>query len=276
MANPEESYNISITIKDLLEAGAHFGHQKRRWNPKMKRFILEERNGIYIIDLAKTMALLRVAIRAVQETVARRRTVLFVGTKQSAKSVIQECATDCGEFYVAERWLGGTLTNLTTIRQSVKRLVNTEKLLATGGAGLGGAGGGLTKKELSQLAKQQAKLNRNLGGVRQMSKLPGLVIVVDLSLEHIAVEEAKKLNIPILGLTDTNANPDGIAYVVPCNDDAQKSIKLILSELAQAIIKTKDQMFVQVSKEASSKGMSIEEREKIVEGAIAEEGEDDE
>lgn len=234
-----------LTIKELLESGAHFGHQKHRWNPKMKRFIFEERNGIYIIDLAKTMQQVRNAQQVVAEMTAARKSILFVGTKKQAKIVIKECAEECGEFYVAERWLGGMLTNLTTIRQSVKTLERIEKKIATGGEGL-------TKKEMILLTKEQEKLNRNLSGIRSMRKIPGLVVVVDPSKEHIAVAEANKLGIPVMGLVDTNCNPDPIDYVIACNDDALKSIKLILQSLMYTIVDKKKEMNVAVSKEEAA------------------------
>ena len=225
------------TIKELLEAGAHFGHQTRRWNPKMKRFIFEERNGLYIIDLAKTLQQIRNAVEVVKEVVAKHKTILFVGTKKQAKGVLRELAEAANEFYVCERWLGGMLTNLTTIRQSVKKLEKIEKRISVGGEGL-------TKKELSLLTKDQIKLDRNLSGVRSMRKPPGLVVVVDPSKEHIAVAEAKKLNIPVMGLVDTNCDPDPINYVIACNDDALKSIKIILQAITDAIIEKKNEMLV--------------------------------
>lgn len=230
-----------VTIKELLESGAHFGHQRHRWNPKMKRFIFEERNGIYIIDLAKTMQQIRNAVEVVKENVTRRKSILFVGTKKQAKDVVRQCAEECGEFYVSERWLGGTLTNLTTIRHSVKTLERIEKKITTGGEGL-------TKKELSVLGKEQTKLDRNLSGIRAMRKPPGLLIVVDPSREHIAVAEAKKLGIPVMALVDTNCDPDPIDHVIACNDDALKSIKLILQALMQAIIDRKNDLNVGFAK----------------------------
>jgi small subunit ribosomal protein S2 len=243
---------IEVTIKELLESGAHFGHQRHRWNPKMKRYIFEERNGIYIIDLAKTMQQIRKAVQAVREIVAKRRSILFVGTKKQAKSVIRECAESCGEFYVCERWLGGTLTNLTTIRQSVKTLERIEKRIAAGGEGF-------TKKELSMLNKDQAKLQRNLSGIRAMRKIPGLVIVVDPSHEHIAVAEANKLGIPVMALVDTNCDPDPIDYVIACNDDALKSIKLILTAITKAVIEQKGEMQLLISKEEEAEEEGSEE-----------------
>lgn len=233
--------NSRVTIKDLLESGAHFGHQTRRWNPKMKRFIFEERNGIYIIDLAKTMQQIRSAVDVVRALVGKRKSILFVGTKKQAKIVVKECAEECGEFYVCERWLGGTLTNLATIRQSVKTLERIEKRVVSGGEGL-------KKKEISMLNKEGAKLNRNLAGIRAMRKLPGLLIVVDPSREHIAVAEANTLGIPVMALVDTNCDPDPIDYVIACNDDALKSIKIVLSSLMQAIIDKKNDMNLPVAK----------------------------
>jgi small subunit ribosomal protein S2 len=230
-----------ITIKELLEAGAHFGHQTRRWNPKMKRFIFEARNGLYIIDLAKTLQQIRNAVEVVKEIISKHRTILFVGTKKQAKAVLRELAEACGEFYVCERWLGGMLTNMTTIRQSIKKLERIEKRIAT-------SSDSLTKKEVSLLSKDQVKLDKNLSGIRGMRKLPGLLIVVDPSKEHLAVAEANKLGIPVMALVDTNCNPDPIQHIIACNDDALKSVKLILQTLAQAIIEKKNEMTVAYGK----------------------------
>jgi small subunit ribosomal protein S2 len=207
----------------------------------MKRFIFEERNGIYIIDLAKTLQQIRSSVQYIREMVVKRRPILFVGTKKQAKAVIKECAEACGEFYVCERWLGGTLTNLTTIRHSVKTLERIEKRIATGGDGF-------TKKELSMLSKERIKLDRNLSGIRAMRKLPGLLVVVDPSKEHIAVAEANKLGIPVMALVDTNCDPDPIDYVIACNDDALKSIKVILNAITQAVIDQKNDLNLPVSK----------------------------
>lgn len=200
----------------------------------MKRFIFEARNGLYIIDLAKTMQLLKEAVDIVTNTTSQHKSVLFVGTKKQAKDVVRELAEACNEFYVCERWLGGMLTNLSTIRQSIKKLEQIEKKIASGGEGL-------TKKELVLLSKDQMKLNNVLSGIRGMRKVPGLVIVVDPSKEHIAVAEARKLGIPVMALVDTNCDPDPIDYVIPCNDDARRSVKLILQTLAQAIIDRKNE-----------------------------------
>lgn len=247
----------AVTIKELLETGAHFGHQTHRWNPKMKPYIFEARNGIYIIDLAKTVQQIRTAVDVVKDTIAQHRSILFVGTKKQAKVVVRECAEECGEFYVNERWLGGMLTNLFTIRQSVKTLERFEKKIATGGEGL-------TKKEISLMTKEQVKLNRNLSGIRAMRKPPGLVIVVDPGQEHIAVKEANKLGIPVLALVDTNCNPDPVDYVIACNDDALKSIKLILQALTAAVIEQKSEMKVAVAKgdiEEEKETLDTEEEE---------------
>lgn len=231
-----------ISIKDLLEAGAHFGHQKNRWNPKMKRFIFEERNGVYIIDLAKTLQQIRLAVDMIKDIVAQHKSILIVGTKKQAKGLVRELAELSGEFYVCERWLGGMLTNLPTIMQSMKKLEKIEKRIAAGGDGL-------TKKELSLLGKDQIKLDKNLSGLRGMRKPPGLLIIVDTNKEHLAVAEAKKLGIPVIGLVDTNCDPDPIDQVIACNDDALKSIKIILQALVQGIIEKKNELNISLVKE---------------------------
>lgn len=241
-----------ITIKDLVEAGAHFGHQKRRWNPKMKPFIFEEKDGIYLIDLAKTLQQLRSGLSLVQDVVADRKSILFVGTKKQAKAVIRDAAEMCGEFYVCERWLGGMLTNMATIRQSIKTLERAEKRVATGGEGL-------TKRELLLLEKQQVKLDRYLSGIRAMRRVPGLLIVVDPSHEHIAVAEANKLGIPVLALVDTNCDPDPIDHVIPCNDDALKSIKLIVQALAEVILQKKTDLRLSVDKEEVTEAQEVKD-----------------
>ena len=224
----------------------------------MKRFIFEERNGIYIIDLAKTIQQIRKAVEVIKETVAKRKSIMFVGTKKQAKIIVRECAEACGEFYVCERWLGGMLTNLTTIRQSVKTLERIEKRIATGGEGF-------TKKELSVLSKEQTKLDRNLSGIRAMRKPPGLLIVVDPSSEHISVAEANILGIPVMALVDTNCDPDPIDYVITCNDDALKSIKLILQALSQAVIDKKNDMNIGVAKGDEKQTEAFEETEIVLE-----------
>lgn len=226
----------------------------------MKRFIFEERNGIYIIDLAKTMQQIRIALEVIVSVVKKHQSILFVGTKKQAKDVIKECAERCGEFYVAERWLGGMLTNLSTIRHSVKTLERIEKQLAAGGEGF-------TKKEITLLNKEREKLDRNLSGIRTMRKVPGLLVVVDPSKEHIAVAEANKLGIPVMALVDTNCDPDPVDYVIACNDDALKSIKLIVQALSDAVIAKKNELNISLTrsedgtKEQESKRQSEEESE---------------
>lgn len=231
---------INVSIKDLLSSGAHFGHQKRRWNPKMKRFILEEKGGLYIIDLAKTLNQLRKSIPFIKKVIEKRKTILFVGTKKQAKNTIKEAAEECGEFYICERWLGGILTNMTTIRNSIKTLEKTERLLQT-------KQDVLTKKELALLAKKQQKLDKNLSGIRSMKHVPGLLIVVDPSYERIAVAEANKLGIPVLALVDTNCNPDPITHIIPCNDDSLKSIKIIISAIKEVILQAKKDLGITFS-----------------------------
>jgi len=264
----QQQTQVSVSIKELLEAGAHFGHQTHRWNPKMKRYIFEERNGLYIIDLAKTLQLLRNAALIVKEVVSKHRSILFVGTKKQAKDVLKELAEKCGEFYVCERWLGGMLTNLNTIRQSIKKLEKIEKRISTQAEAI-------TKKELSELTKLQTKLDRNLSGVRGMRKLPGLVVVVDPSKEHIAVAEANKLGIPVMALVDTNCNPDPIQHVIPCNDDALKSIKLILEALTDAAISQKEEMQIGIGRKegAEEESETAAGSARIEEALASEEGE---
>ena len=258
-----------ITIKDLIEAGSHFGHQTRRWNPKMRVYIFGERNNIHIIDLAKTLKQINLACDFVKDLVAKRKSILFVGTKKAAKEIIKEEADRAGEFYVVERWLGGMLTNLSTIRQSVKKMERIEKRIAAGGDGL-------TKKEVSDLGKQQIKLEKNLSGIRGMRKPPGLVIVVDPGHEDIAIKEAKKLGIPVMALVDTNCNPDPIDIVIPCNDDAQRSIQLILETLVNTIIEKKNELKVAEEKDDDDEGSEDDKLQRALENAmeIVEEGEE--
>lgn len=208
----------------------------------MKRYIFEERNGIHILDLAKTMSHIRLACEVVEKVIENHQSVLFVGTKKQAKIVVKECAEECGEFHVSERWLGGMLTNLATLRQSIKKLEKIEKKLSAGGDGL-------TKKEMVNLSKQQAKLDRNLSGIRAMRKQPGLLVIVDPSKEHLAVAEAKKLRIPVMAIVDTNCDPDLIDYVIAGNDDALKSNKIIIQAISNAILDKKRDMGLPVTAE---------------------------
>lgn len=235
----EEQPLCNLSVKDLMEAGAHFGHQTRRWNPKMKLYIFEEKNGLYIINLAKTLYQLRKALPQVCKVIKENKPILFVGTKKQAKCVIKEAAIEAGEYFVAERWLGGMLTNMTTIRNSIKTLDKIEKDLTQNSSYL-------TKKEIALLAKRHQKLLKSLEGIRYLKKAPGLVIVVDPSYEKIAVAEAKKLGIPVLALVDTNCDPTPIDYVIPCNDDSLKSIRLIISTIKDSIIDTKKKLGVEI------------------------------
>ncbi|MBL8953552.1 MAG: 30S ribosomal protein S2 [Myxococcaceae bacterium] len=219
-----------ITMRQLLEAGVHFGHQTKRWNPKMKPYIFGARNGIYIIDLQKTVTMARAAFRYVADVTARGGHVLFVGTKRQAQDVIQEEARRSSQFFVTNRWLGGTLTNFKTIKQGIDRLKSIEKMSEDGTFER------LPKKEVAGLMREREKLEKNLGGIKDMSRLPGCVFVIDPKKEQIAVHEASRLGIPVIGLVDTNCDPDGIDFVIPGNDDAIRSIKLFTSKIAEACV----------------------------------------
>jgi small subunit ribosomal protein S2 len=218
-----------ITVKELLEAGTHFGHQTHKWNPKMKKYVFGERNGIYIIDLTQTVPMAQKAYEFLKKTSAAGKPVLFVGTKRQASKVIRDTAESCGAFHVSYRWLGGMLTNLKTISQSIDKLRKVEKMKENGDYGL------LTKKEQSKIEKEVIKLERNLGGIKNMRKLPGAMFVVDPNNERIAILEANRLKIPVIAITDTNCNPDGIDYIVPGNDDAIKSITALSEYFAAAV-----------------------------------------
>jgi small subunit ribosomal protein S2 len=220
----------SVTMKELLEAGVHFGHQTRRWNPKMKDYIFGERSGIYIIDLQETLRLFQEALQFVEELAAQGRSVLFVATKRQAREAIAEEAQRCGMPYVNERWLGGLLTNFVTIRRSLERIKELEMI------GSEGRRERLTKKELARLDKERTKLERNLLGIKNMRALPDAVFVIDTRNEQIAVLEARKLKIPVVGVVDTNCDPDQVDYVIPGNDDALRAIKLFAGRIADAVI----------------------------------------
>ena len=219
-----------LTLKTLLEAGAHFGHQTHKWNPKMKRYIYGERNGIYIIDLAQTVTLAKKAYDFIKNTASRGKPVLFVGTKRQASKLIKESANSCGAFHITHRWLGGTLTNFKTITLSIDKLRKVEKMKETGDFDL------LTKKEKSKVEKEVAKLERDLGGIKNMRKLPGALFIVDPSVENIAVLEARKLGIPVVAITDSNCDPTFVDYVVPGNDDAIKSVSSFVNYFANAVV----------------------------------------
>ena len=220
-----------ITMKELLEAGVHFGHQTRRWNPKMKPYIFGARNGIYIIDLQKTLRLFNIGYNFIADMVANGETVLFVGTKKQAQDTIREEAARCNMFYVDQRWLGGMLTNFQTIRKNVDHLKTLESLLENENES-----SDVTKKELSKLGKEKEKMQMKLGGIKEMKKLPGAVFIIDTRKEKIAVAETKKLGIPSVGLIDTNCDPEDVDYIIPGNDDAIRSIRLFSSRIADACI----------------------------------------
>lgn len=222
-----------VSMKQLLEAGVHFGHQTRRWNPKMAPYIFAERNQIYIIDLSKTVKLINEAYDFVKEVVEEGKPILFVGTKKQAQESIKEEAIRAGEYYVNERWLGGMLTNHKTIETRIKRLFELEKMEENGTMEL------LTKKEKAILLGEKEKLERFLGGIKNMPELPGAIFVVDPKKEKIAVHEARKLGIPVIGVVDTNCDPDEIDYVIPGNDDAIRAVKLLTSVIADAVVEAK-------------------------------------
>jgi len=219
-----------ITMKQLLEAGVHFGHQTKRWNPKMKPYIFGARNGIYIVDLQKTVRYFRTAYQFIQDTVAGGDKVLFVGTKKQAQDAIMEEALRAGQFFVNNRWLGGMLTNFSTIKASIDRLKKIEAMAADGTLEQ------YTKKEALQLEREREKLEKNLGGIKNMNKLPGAVFVIDPKKEAIAVKEANKLGIPVVAVVDTNCDPDNIDYIIPGNDDAIRAIRLFASRMAEACV----------------------------------------
>jgi small subunit ribosomal protein S2 len=225
----------AISIRELLEAGVHFGHQTARWNPKMREYIYGSRNGIHILDLQKSSLLFDDAFNFVSAAVSRGESVLFVGTKKQAQEVVRTQALRCGMYHVTHRWLGGTLTNFRTIKQSIDRLKNIDRMLTDGTTDK------LTKKEALRLFREREKLEANLGGVKNMEHLPGVVFIVDTNKEHIAVNEAKKLGIKTVAVLDTNSDPDGIDYPIPGNDDAIRSIELFASRIADAVIAGKRQ-----------------------------------
>jgi len=241
------------TMKELLEAGVHFGHQVKRWNPKMKRYIFGERNGIYIIDLQKTMKGLEDAYNFVKKTAAAGGTVLFIGTKKQAQDAVFEEAKRSGAFFVNQRWLGGMLTNFSTIKKSIERLKQIETMKEDGTYDL------LPKKEVSALEKERGKLEKTLSGIKDMGNLPAAVFVIDPKKERIAVAEAKKLAIPIVGVVDTNCDPDEIDHVIPGNDDAIRAIKLLSAKMSDAILEGRDTL----SKTMAEETEKAEVEEKI-------------
>ena len=245
-----------VTMKELLEAGVHFGHQTKRWNPKMKPYIFGARNGIYIIDLQKTVRMFKTAYDFVVDLVANNKSVLFVGTKKQARESIYEEANRCEMFYVHNRWLGGMMTNFQTIKQSIDRLNYLNEIILDESINL------FPKKERLKLEKERVKLDNNLGGIRYMSKLPGALFVVDPKNESIAVREGRRLNIPIVSIVDTNCDPDEVDYLIPGNDDAIRSIRLITSRIADACVEGKERLTERKQAEA-------DKQEEASEGATA-------
>jgi small subunit ribosomal protein S2 len=263
-------------MKELLEAGVHFGHQVRRWNPKMKEYIFGERNGIYIIDLQKTQRMFREAIAFVTNLIAedKGKTVLFVGTKRQAQDAIREESEKCGQFYVNQRWLGGLLTNFQTVQKSIKRLKDLESMQTDGRYEK------LTKKERIKLDRERESLNKNLSGIKSMSRLPDAIFIIDVKKEEIAVAEANRLGIPIVAVVDTNCSPEGIDYVIPGNDDALRAVRLFASRIADAIVEgnqiaTEGGVVPPVSGEDSGEGEAAPDEGAAGERAAAELASDD-
>ena len=243
-----------ISMKQLLEAGVHFGHQTRRWNPKMAPYIYTERNGIHIIDLQKTVGMVDDAYKAVNDIVAEGGSILFVGTKKQAQDAVAAEAQRCGEFYVNERWLGGMLTNFKTIRSRIERLKSIRKMAEDGTFDV------LPKKEVIKIKKEQEKLEKNLGGIVEMKELPSAIFVIDPKKEKICIQEAQSLGITIIGMCDTNCDPEELDYVIPGNDDAIRAVKLIVSKMADAVVEAKqgDEAYVEETAEQAAEQQAEE------------------
>ncbi len=264
-----------VTMKQLLEAGVHFGHQTRRWNPKMKPYIFGARNGIYIIDLQKTVQLFRVAYEFIVQAASEGKSVLFVGTKKQAQESIVEEAKRCGMFHVSSRWLGGMLTNFQTIRKGIERLKSLEAMKEDGSIQR------FPKKEILQMEKEIVKLEKSLGGIKEMDEVPGALFVVDPKKEDIAVKEARKLGIPVVAIVDTNCDPDGIDYVIPGNDDAIRAIRLLTSRMADACVEGKGRLEASLQAEAAVETpvpveASLEEASATQQEVLASSAEDEE
>ena len=245
-----------VAMKQLLEAGVHFGHQTRRWDPKMAEYIFQARNGIHIIDLQKTSKKLDEAYAFVKEQAEEGKTILFVGTKKQAQECVKEAAEKCGMYYINQRWLGGTLTNFATIRKRIERLKELETMQEDGTFDV------LPKKEVIILKKEMDKLEKNLGGIKEMDKIPQMLFIVDPKKERIAILEAKKLGIPVVGLVDTNCNPEEVDYAIPGNDDAIRAVKLITDVMANAVIEGRQGESMDITTEQvdeTSEDMSMEE-----------------
>lgn len=256
---------MSITMKQLLDAGAHFGHQTHRWNPKMKPYIYGARNGIYIINLEKTLDQWNKARKAIVNTVTHGKKVLFVGTKLQAQEIVQEEAERSKQHYVNRRWLGGMLTNFETIKKRIQRLEELDKILTTDESK------NYSKKDQLKMSKEKLNLEKNLGGIKSMNETPGLLVVVDPNKEHIAVQEAHTLGIPIVSITDTNCNPDNIDHVLPANDDALKSVRLFFSEIANACLEGNSALEIRIQEESRKRMQQEIENKKKAKETKAEE-----
>ena len=260
-----------VAMKQLLEAGVHFGHQTRRWDPKMAEYIFQARNGIHIIDLQKTSKKLDEAYSFIREQSEEGKTILFVGTKKQAQECIKEAAEKCNMYYVDQRWLGGMLTNFDTIKTRVQRLKDLETMAEDGTFEV------LPKKEVILLKKEMEKLQRNLGGIKEMEKIPEVMFVVDPKKERIAILEAKKLGIPVVGLVDTNCNPEDVDYAIPGNDDAIRAVKLIADVMANAVIEGRQGVDGEISMPVSEENDEVSEEDeepKTMEEVVAEQGEE--
>src|ERR1700678_1998851 len=256
-------------MKELLEAGVHFGHQTKRWNPRMKEYIFGERNGIYIIDLQKTLKMFKEASRFVQELAADGKIVLFVGTKRQAQDAIAEEATKCGGFYINQRWLGGLLTNWVTVQKSVKRLKELDEMATDGRYGL------LPKKEVIKLERERKHLQANLAGIKNMSRLPDAIFIIDSNKEQIAVREARKLGIPVVAVVDTNCDPSEVDYVIPGNDDALRAIRLFASKIADSVAEGAQLMTDKQVADLAAAAGAAQQAELAAAARVAESGIDD-
>lgn len=248
-----------VTMKNLLESGVHFGHQTKRWDPRMKKFIFAERNGIHIINLQKTITAIKDAYEFIRSTVHDGKSVLFIGTKKQAQLAVEKEATRCGMYYINNRWLGGMLTNYSTIKKSIIRLKKIEKME------IDGTFESLTKKEVALLVKEKAKLEKNLSGIKDMKELPGAIFIIDTKKEAIAVAEARKCKIPIVAIVDTNCNPEGIDYIIPGNDDAIKAITLFTQIIANAVIEADNEIGLQVIENIQDEDLNPDEAQIIPE-----------
>lgn len=246
---------LSIGIKELLESGVHFGHQTRRWNPKMKPFIFDARHGIHIIDLSKTLVQLETACDFLAETVRKGGKVLFVGTKKQAQQAVKETAKDCNQYYVTERWLGGTLTNFATIKRSINRLKEIEKMVADGSINA------YVKQEQAVIHREEARLHKYFDGIRAIDRMPGAMFVVDVKREHNAVAEARKLKVPIVAIADTNCDPDLVDYPIAGNDDAIRSVRMILATISQVVTRAQAEFETRASRRKPAEESALAETE---------------